>query len=243
MTNVVLITGGSSGIGLGLVKKFIENSWQVIIFDLNSLPKEVSKERCSFFQTDLSKEEEIKKNVTLISEVYQKIDVIINCAGIIENAHSLESLEKEMFEKIIKVNLIAPFLLAKHGLPYLKQSPQANIINIGSISGLNKASSNLAYASSKAGLFGLTMSLAKQLASFGIRVNMISPGSVINTGLWKEQYQREMTIMDKAQLIKQSPLKRLNDPESIADVAYFLASNSARQITGVNIIVDGGVVL
>ncbi|MCK4258560.1 MAG: SDR family oxidoreductase [Halanaerobiales bacterium] len=243
MKNIALVTGGSSGIGLGIVKKFLEENWQVIVLDIHPLPDSVCIENCSFLKVNINNEDEVKKCFSSIGEVYKKIDAVINSAGIIENSISLDSLECEKFEQVIKTNLVGSFMICKYGLSFLKNSKRASIVNIGSISGVKKASNYLAYAASKSGLYGLTMSLAKQLAPNNIRVNMLSPGSVVDTGLWEKQYGREITFLDKAQLLKQTPLKRLNDPKAIADVVYFLSSEEAKMITGVNVTADGGVTL
>ncbi|WP_132995448.1 SDR family NAD(P)-dependent oxidoreductase [Sporanaerobacter acetigenes] len=239
---VALVTGGCSGIGLAIANKFLNESWELIIIDINPLPLELEN-KCIFLKIDLENEDDVINGFSEIEKSWNHIDAVVNCAGIIEKGIGLDGLEANEFRKVLNVNLIGSFLICKYSLSFLQNSKQGNIINIGSISAVHKVSNYLAYSVSKAGILSLTLVLAKQLAKYGIRVNLISPGSVVNTGFWEKQYGRKIDFYEEVQLINQSPLKKLNFPEGIANVVYFLVSDEASQITGANIVVDSGLSL
>ncbi|WP_350342990.1 SDR family oxidoreductase [Proteinivorax tanatarense] len=239
---VAVITGGCSGIGQKVAEKFLENKWKVVVLDREQNSSNII-DNYTYLKTELKDERAIEKSFNIISGEFSEINALVNCAGIIEDEISLTDLNKKKFEEVISVNLTAVFLTCKYCLPLLRHSSDSSIINIGSISGTKKNSKYLAYSASKAGLVSLSFSLAKQLAKNKIRVNIVSPGSVINTGFSGRYSKNKLSFKDKIQLIKQSPMAEIITPESIADIVYFLTSYESRHITGANIIVDAGISL
>ena len=242
MGKFAIITGASSGIGEGIMTKLKNSGYKIIAVDKQSISKDIPED-IYFYQTDITNETKLQKLFNDISEKTDRIDVVVNSAGTIEKIPGLEKLTITEFKNILNVNLLGVFSICKYSLPFLKKSNYPSIINIGSIRGLYSRSNYLAYSSSKAALLSLTLNLAKELAKFKIRVNMISPGSVIGTGFWNIQNDKPLDLQTKMQLINASPLKKLTTAESIANAVRFLVSEDAGSITGIDLKIDTGLSL
>jgi NAD(P)-dependent dehydrogenase (short-subunit alcohol dehydrogenase family) len=239
-----LVTGGASGIGLSIVQEFLKREWDVVSLDKQPSPLPHHTAGYTSFIADISKEEEIQA-VFETFDAGSAIDAVVNCAATIESEAQagLDNLDRISLETILAVNLVGVVLICRASLPFLGRSRRPSIVNIGSISGTEKASPFLAYAASKGGVLSLTKSLAKHLGSLGIRVNMVSPGSVPDTGFWALQHGRNASFAEKAAMMSVAPLKKTASPSSVAAVVWFLASEASRSITGVNLVVDSGAVL
>ncbi len=218
---VVVVTGGSSGIGKAISSLFSKQGAKIIIVGLDSKKGDevVKKIKNSIF---------VKTNISK----HGKIDILINNAGIGSDKDFEKSTKKD-WTKILNTNLIGTFLCTQKASKYMKGG---TIINISSAAGLNynTSVSRPDYSVSKAGVINLTKSTAKKLAP-KIRVNCIAPGYIdagLNIGM-KESKRR--------QIIKKTPLKRLGKAEEIAKIALFLASDESSFITGEVIVVDGGI--
>ena len=242
MDKFVVITGASSGIGAGILQRFKSEGYNIIAIDKSPLSSEFTDD-VHFYQTDITREHELRNAYEDISEKTDHVDVIVNSAGTIENAAGIENLNIQEFKNILDVNLLGAFLISKLSVPLLKNSTSPSIINIGSIRGIHSRSQYLAYSSSKAGLLSITYNLAKELAKFKIRVNMVSPGSVVGTGFWDMQNDKPLDLPTKLKLINASPLKKLTTVKSIANAVSFLASEAAENITGIDLKIDTGISL
>ncbi len=242
MDRLVIITGASSGIGAGILQKFKSEEYKIIAIDKQPMASDFAKD-VYFYQMDITKEEEVRKVYEDISTKTDHVDVVVNSAGTIEKNAGIERLNNAEFKRTLDINLIGSFLICKFSIPFLKQSLSPSIINIGSIRGLHSRSQYLAYSSSKAALLSLTYNLAKELAKFKIRVNMVSPGSVVGTGFWDMQNDKPIDLPTKMQLINASPLKKLTTAKAIANAVSFLASEEADNITGIDLKIDTGISL
>ena len=169
-------------------------------------------------------------------EVFGKIDILVNNAGITKDTLIMR-MKEEDFDSVIDVNLKGTFNCAKHASAIMLKQRFGKIINMTSVVGIAGNAGQVNYAASKAGVIGLTKSLAKELGSRGITVNAVAPG-FINTDMTASLSEKV-----KEEASKNIPLKRLGDPEDVANLVGFLASDAANYITGQVINVDGGMVM
>ena len=219
MGRKVLITGITGSIGKVIAKSFADNDYEVFGIGRNPQKiKELSSEY-KIFQFDLSKDfEQESKNLP------QDIDILVNCAGIYEYS---ETQNAKKISEIIKTNLEAPIVLSKFVIKNMKNKKWGRIINIGSISGAVGEANAAAYSASKAGLIGLTKSLALELAFDNITVNCINPGWVDS-----DMTDNNLSEAEKLETLEMIPQRRFVEPEEIADLCVYLASDKAKGLTG-----------
>ena len=237
----VLITGASRGIGRAIAILFAKNNYNVVINynkseeEVKSLLKELESENCSarIFKADISKIEEANALVNYTIGQFEKIDILVNNAGITKDGLIMK-MKEEDFDSVLNVNLKGTFNTIRHSARQMLKQRSGKIINISSVSGILGNVGQANYAASKAGVIGLTKTMARELGSRGITVNAIAPGFV----------DTEMTEVLSEEIrenaCKQIILGRFGKPEDIANTAVFLASDKADYITGQVISVDGG---
>lgn len=236
---VVVLTGAAQGIGAAIARLFSAEGAVLALIDrqedqLKTLTEELSKnnDKVSFYTFDITNKEAVKKSIADIKEKYGRIDVLINNAGITRDSMSYKMTE-ESWDSVLDVNLKAPFLLIQEVFPIMKDQKDGAIINASSVSSQgNIGQAN--YSASKAGLIGMTKTLALEFARHNVRVNCIGPGFT--------ETEMVKIIPDevKAKIIDRVPMKRLAQPEEIAESYCFLASDNAKFITGQTLFVDGG---
>lgn len=237
---VAIITGGTRGIGYAIAKKFLENKATVIIFGsrkesvdkaITSLKELDSSYEISGYYPNLTKEIELKEIFDSIKDKYGHIDILINNAGI-SSKTKIEDYTEEEFDKISSLNIKSVYTCSKMIIPYLKES-HGVILNTSSMVSIYGQPSGVMYPASKFAVNGITKSLARELAPYGIRVNAVAPG-ITNTDMVKN-LPKELI----EPLIKTIPLGRIGEPEDIANAFLFLASDMASYISGVILSVDG----
>ena len=235
-----LITGGSGGIGLSIVKKLIENKIKVIILDINSPNKKILLNKLvEFKKIDLSDYKNLQICLKEIRKKYKKIEYIINAAGVLwfDKDVGLEKIRLDTWEKVLSINLSSIVVVLQSILPLMKKNKFGSIVHISSIDALSGDDKPQdAYGSSKAALLRLSKSISIQYASKNIRSNSILPGP-IETPMQKRW---EKNPESKKNLSKVIPLKRVGKPTDIANSAIFLLSDESSFITGTELIVDGG---
>jgi len=235
-----LITGGSGGIGLSIVKKLIENKIKVIILDINSPNKKILLNKLvEFKKIDLSDYKNLKICLKEIRKKYKKIEYIINAAGVLwfDKDIGLEKIRLDTWEKVLSINLSSIVVVLQSILPLMKKNKFGSIVHISSIDALSGDDKPQdAYGSSKAALLRLSKSISIQYASKNIRSNSILPGP-IETPMQKRW---EKNPESKKNLSKVIPLKRVGKPTDIANSAIFLLSDESSFITGTELIIDGG---
>ena len=242
MNKNVLVTGGTRGIGEAISREFAKKGYDIIINYVNSnikaqnLKQELEKEyniKVLPIKADISNEKEIKNMVDIAIKEFEKIDVLVNNAGIVID-REFENRTVEDWKKTLDINLIAPFVLTKLvGKEMMKQKSGA-IINISSTNGLNTYyPTSVDYDASKSGLISLTYDSAVQFAPY-VRVNCVAPGWV-NTEMNKEL--PEDFVKEETERIL---VKRFAEPKEIAKVVTFLASEDASFVNSTVIKVDGG---
>jgi len=238
---VVLVTGGSRGIGKAIALKYAKNGYNVVLnyisdnTDIEGLTKEFEAYGIEvlFVKADISKANEVEELVKQAIQRFGKIDVLVNNAGITKDT-LLMRMKEEDFDKVIEINLKGTFLVTKQVIPYMMKKRDGRIINLSSVVGVAGNAGQSNYAASKAGIIGFTKSVAKEVASRNIRANCVAPGFIATdmTNVLSDEV--------KANINAQIPMKRMGTPEDVANLAYFLGSEESSYITGQVIHVDGG---
>lgn len=240
---VYLITGGTSGIGYAVGINIVKNGGKVILIGRNK--KKIQginnnshkKKNLIARACDISNEVEIASLFTFIRKVYKRLDGLVNCAGINPSRTIVENTSLDDWNKTIDTNLTGYFLSCKFAIKEMKKKRKGSIVNISSVAA-NGMRERIPYSSSKAGVIGLTKSLALDNAASNIRVNCICP-AYIPTSLVKG-YLKSLSKKEYSTLISRHPLKRLGKVEDIATATKFLLSDEANWITGNILYVDGG---
>ena len=243
----IVVTGSTQGIGREIALKFGAEGANVIVNGIDiSLQKELAESVCEEIRTlggqaayllgDVSRPEETDGLIRFALEQFGRIDVIVNNAGITRDNLIMRMSEAE-WDSVLAVNLKGAFNVIKSATKTLMKQRSGVIINMASVSGVMGNPGQANYAASKAGLIGLTKSVAKELAGRGIRCNAIAPG-FIQTAMTDK-----LKDETKELYLQSIPLKRFGQVEDIANLAVFLASDKAQYITGQVIHVDGGLVM
>ena len=237
---VAVVTGGSRGIGKAIALKLANNGAKVAIFatrESEAVNQTLSELKATgseamFVPCDVSNFEQVKASIDSVIEQFGKIDILVNNAGITKDK-LLMQMSEEDFDDVISVNLKGTYNTVKACIRPFIRNKYGKIINISSVVGLMGNPGQVNYAASKAGIVGLTKSLAKEYAAKGITCNAIAPG-FIATDMTED-------LLDKQEgLINMIPMKKVGNPEDIANLALFLASDMSSYITGEVIKVDGG---
>ena len=236
----VLITGATGGIGSAMAKRMAKQGADLVLSgtkkdSLETLSSEIG-DNCYSFAADLAKKEEIKNLVIWAIEKMGGIDILVNNAGITRDNLSIR-MSDEDWDDVINVNLTASFLLSRDCLKVMLKKRWGRIINITSVVGVMGNAGQSNYAASKAGMIGMTKSIASEVSSRGITVNCISPGYVVTAMTDK------ISDVAKENILQNTPVGRFGKAEEIADWAIYLASNEADYITGQNININGGLVM
>lgn len=235
MNKVAIVTGGASGIGLSIAEKLLKNNYQVIISYNSSTDSARSLlekyENLDIFQIDLSNPENTQSLIDFAFSKYHKIDLLVNNAGV-DLVKMINDTTFDDFDYIMKVNLYSPYFLARGVAKHMIDAKYGNIINISSILGITGGSCESAYSISKAGLDGLTKSLAQELGPSNIRVNSIAPG-LIDTKM-----NSNLTTYEINNLVMDFPISRIGTPDDVADLVLYL--EHAGYVTGQVIQVNGG---
>ncbi len=237
---VVLVTGGTRGIGEAIVKKFDSLGAKVAFNFVHSEDKaaQLKKELNDslYFKADVSKFSEVELLVKNIIKEWGQIDIVVNNAGITKDKLLLMMKESD-WDSVIDTNLKGVFNVTKAVYKIMAKKRSGKIINISSIVGIMGNPGQANYAASKAGIIGFTKSIAKELAPRGITVNAVAPG-LIDSDMTKklpENLRKTYTNF--------IPMHRFGKPEEVADVVLFLASDMSRYMTGQVLVVDGGMIM
>lgn len=236
-SKTVLITGGSRGIGKAMVYAFARAGYNVLLnFNTSEgLAKEIASEfkNVLIYGADVSNQEAVFNMVNYAKEHFGGIDILINNAGI-SCSGLFQDLEKNEWDRLINVNLTGVYNCTKAVLSDMISKKQGKIINISSVWGIVGASNEVAYSASKAGIIGLTKALSKEVGPSNIQVNCIAPG-IIMTDMVSDYTMEELN-----DITNQIPLGRIGSTNDVADLALFLASDSANYITGQIFSPNGG---
>lgn len=238
---VAIITGGARGIGKKISQTFLKEGASVYIFDVNEEEgartvgelQPAYDGKVIFFKVDITDEKSVEQSIEKIIEAEGRIDILVNNAGITRDNLILR-MSLEDWKKVIDINLTGAFICSKHTVKYMVKNRSGKIINISSIVGVHGNAGQSNYSSSKAGIIGLTKTLARELAGRNILVNAIAPGYI------ETEMTEKLSDKIKEKLMEQIPAGRLGSVDDVAKTALFLASDDSNYITGTVINLDGG---
>jgi 3-oxoacyl-[acyl-carrier protein] reductase len=239
---VAIVTGGARGIGKKICEVFLAEGALVYIFDVdesegaktvNELNKACCNSKISFFKVDITDEESVKNSIEEIINKEGKIDILVNNAGITRDNLILR-MSLGDWKKVIDINLTGAFICSKYTVRHMVKARSGKIINISSIVGVHGNAGQSNYSSSKAGIIGLTKTLAKEFAGRNILVNAIAPGYI------QTEMTEKLSDVVKEKLMELIPTGRLGSVDDIAKTVLFLAGDDSDYITGTVINVDGG---
>lgn len=237
MSKVCVVTGGSSGIGLAIVEKFLNENYQVFNLDIKA------SEQGNFVQCDVSNVEQVNNAINNIAKQHT-IDVLVSNAGIHVSAN-IENTSEELLDKVFNLNVKGAYAAVKAVLPSMKQANNGAIILMASDQAIIGKRNSFAYNLSKASLASMAKTTALDYAEFNIRANAVCPGT-IETPLYHNAIDSycARSGANKAEVHAEEealqPLNRLGQPEEVAELVYFLASDKAKFITGSLQVIDGG---
>jgi 3-oxoacyl-[acyl-carrier protein] reductase len=244
---IAAVTGGAAGIGKATAKVFVEHGATVCICDVNeasglATAKELG---CTYHKVDVSDRQAVQEWVDKIVKKYDRIDVLINNAGIlrdgvfvkVKDGELVKQMTEESFDSVVDINLKGVFNCAQAVAPYMIRQGSGAIVNASSVVGLDGNFGQTNYVATKAGVVGMTKVWARELGRYNIRVNAVAPGMILTDMLLSMPENILETFKQK------TPLKRLGTPEEVANLYLFLASDEASFISGEVIRVDGGIVI
>lgn len=240
---VAIITGGGRGIGKATALKFAKEGAKLLVCDVNEMDLETAKKEISeaggevaTFKVDVTNRQNVRAMVEKAVEIYGRIDVLVNNAGITSD-NQVHKMTEEQWDKVIAVNLKGVFNCAQAVIDRMMEQGSGVILSASSVVGIYGNFGQTNYAATKWGVIGMTKTWAKELGRKGIRVNAVAPGFIL-TPMTEKMPEKVLDMMkDKA------PMRRLGTPEDVANAYAFLASDEASFITGAVLSVDGGIVM
>lgn len=242
---VAIVTGGAHGIGLAIARRYVAEGAKVVIADVDAAAgeaaaKAIDAKRCAFIRADVGAKADADRLVEETFRRFDGLDILVNNAGIVHGADFLD-IEEADFDRVVRVNLKGAFLVgqaaARRMVAQVKAGkPPGAIINMSSINAMVAIPNQVPYCVSKGGLAQLTKVMALSLARYGIRANAIGPGSIMTDILKAVGTDRAA----KRRILSRTPLGRIGEPEEIAAIAVFLASQDSSYITGQTVYADGG---
>jgi sorbitol-6-phosphate 2-dehydrogenase len=251
---IAVVTGGAQGLGAAICHRLGREGVHLVVADLNHQGaertaaelEEKTGQRALAVQVDITDEAQVSAMIDRCVEEFGRLDILVSNAGVLI-AEAVDEFPADKWRLVMDVNLYGYFLCAKHAARVMKAQRSGTIIQINSKSGKKGSYKNSAYAASKFGGIGLTQSLALELAEYGVRVNAVCPGNLLDSPLWVDslyaQYAKKWGITEeqvRQKYIDQVPLKRGCTYRDVTNMVLFLASDQASYMTGQAINVTGG---
>ncbi|SEP85278.1 SDR family oxidoreductase [Thalassovita taeanensis] len=235
-----IVTGGASGFGAGIVRKFAAEGARVMVADLNiELARTVADEVGGIaVQVDVSQNASVQAMAAAALEQMGGVDILVNNAGITHLPKLMEEVDEDEFDRVLAVNAKSIYLMARHLVPAMKAAGTGSILNVASTAGLSPRPKLNWYNASKGWVITATKAMAVELAPFGVRVNALCP--VAGETPLLASFMGEDTPEMRAKFLSTIPLGRFSTPEDMGNSACFLCSDEASMITGVAMEVDGG---
>jgi sorbitol-6-phosphate 2-dehydrogenase len=254
LDQIAVVTGGGQGLGQAICDRLADEGAHLVVADLNLETAEQTAaaivartdRQAIAVKVDVTNEGQVQDLIQRAIDKFGRLDILVNNAGVLISG-PVEEFDAEKWRLVMNVNLFGYFLCAKHACKVMKAQQSGVIIQINSKSGKKGSFKNSAYAASKFGGIGLTQSLALEMAEFGVRVNAVCPGNLLDSPLWTQslfkQYARNQGITEeevRQKYIDQVPMKRGCSYDDVANVVVFLASDQSSYMTGQAINVTGG---
>ena len=237
---VAIVTGGASGFGEGIARRFAQEGARVAIADLNDdAAQKLAKELSGLaVGADISRGSDVRALVQAVRGKWGEIDILVNNAGIGHKPQALDTIPEDVFDQIVAINAKSVYLTAREIVPAMKARKRGAILNIASTGGVSPRPNLTWYNASKGWMITATRAMAVELAPFGIRVNAINP--VAGETPLLATFMGQDTPEIRAKFLASIPIGRFSTPDDIASAACFLCSDEASMITGVALEVDGG---
>jgi NAD(P)-dependent dehydrogenase (short-subunit alcohol dehydrogenase family) len=243
---VGLVTGAGGGIGREIARRLAREGMTVAVLDRDGAAAQaVAVEIAGFGVTaDVTSSDEVQRAVDAVLSRYEKIDVIVNNAGVAWMGPALE-MPLDALQSMLRVNVEGVFIVSRAVLPHMIARRAGSVVNLASWAGKTGNANFAGYSASKFAVVGLTQALAREMAPHGVRVNAICPGIVVDTAMRTaiEAQQRHYGFPETAEREKSIPLGRVSVPDDVARVAAFLASDESSYMTGESINVSGGLLM
>ena len=235
-----IVTGGASGFGAGIARKFASEGAQVMIVDLNAEAANALAADLNVVAhtADVSQNGDVKAMTEAALSAFGSVDILVNNAGITHLPQPMDEVREDEFDRVFAVNAKSVFLTAKHLVPHMRTAGKGNILNVASTAGISPRPRLSWYNASKGWMITATKSMAVELAPDGVRVNALNPVAG-ETPLLKS-FMGEDTPEMRAKFLSTIPMGRFSTPEDMGNAACYLCSDEASMITGVCIEVDGG---
>jgi 3-oxoacyl-[acyl-carrier protein] reductase len=246
---VALVTGGASGIGRAVAEVFAEAGYRLVLADLDG---DAGRSACEaltargfeahFAPCDVASEPQVAAAVQAARDRWQRLDFVFNSAGILGRAAPIERLDGEDLERVLAVDLKGVFFACKHAVSAMREGGGGSILNVASITAGTGSAFYAPYSAAKAGVVALTHSLARRIGRYNIRINCLSPGSIVDTNIMNDYYIKnpDARAADALSLMRKIPLGRPGRPRDVAHLALFLASPLASHLHGTVLTIDGG---
>jgi len=238
---VVVITGAFGGIGKALALKFGNEDTKLVMWDVfidEGFEKEMADKGFRFISSklDITRKEDVESSLNTVIEKWNKVDILINNAGITRDGLVLKMAEKD-WDDVLNVNLKGSFICSKIIGKVMFSQKSGKIVNVASVIGQIGNIGQANYSASKGALISLTKTCAKEFGRFGVNVNAVAPGYIVTK--MTEQLPEKV----KERMLEMIPLRRFGKPEEVADIILFLASGKADYVTGQVFRIDGGLVI
>ncbi len=237
---VAIVTGAGSGIGRATAIRFAQEGAKVVVDDVNEAGGQATVDRIQaaggeaiFVRADVSNAADVERLFAAGCEAFGKVNVLVNCA-----ICGTDDVAQNRWEPNVNVGLLGVWLCIQAAIEEMKRIGGGSIVNISSVNALMGFGNEHVYSGVKAGIIGMSRSLAGEVGQFGIRINCICPGTIV-TEIWQPIIERDPGVLDR--LVKLYPIGRLGKPEDIANAALFLASDESSFATGAVFVIDGGI--
>jgi NAD(P)-dependent dehydrogenase (short-subunit alcohol dehydrogenase family) len=243
---VGIVTGAGGGIGREIARRLTREGMVIAVLDRDSAAAEAAAAEIGglALAADVTSPEEVSRAVDTVLARRQRIDVLVNNAGIAWMGPAMD-MPLEALQAMLRVNVEGVFIVTRAVLPHMMASRSGSIVNLASWAGKTGNANFAGYSASKFAVIGLTQALAREMAPHGIRVNAICPGIVVDTAMRSaiEVQQRHYGLPDTSEREKSIPIGRVSVPDDVAQIAAFLASDEASYLTGESINLSGGLLM